>query len=221
MIESARDDDQPLDPAEMLALVRDQQSDIQRRMARYVPWILLSWAIAWGVGFGILWLIDGAGPAFSVPVEVAAQVFAALIIFAAVTSGVLGARSGRGIRSSASAAFTATVYGITWTVGFVALFVLGSAMTFNGMPPEVLNIYYPAVSLIFVGIMYLIAGAIWHAVPAVLMGGAILLIAVVGAFFGYPTHYLVYATLGGSVFLVGAIIAAVYARTIRPKGSAR
>lgn len=213
-------EDSPLDAAAMLALVQDQQQDVQRRMARFVPWILLSWAVAWGVGFGMLWLIDGARPGIFVPVEVAAPVFAVLMVFAGVVSGVLGARSGRGIRSSRAAAFTGTVYGVTWSVGFVALFVLGSALSYHGMPQELLNIYYPAVSLIFVGIMYLLAGAIWHAVPAVAMGGCIVLIAAVGPFFGYPTHYLVFAISGGVIFLAGTVVTAVYSRSIRLKGLA-
>ncbi len=209
-----------LTPAAMLALLQDQQQDVQRRMARFVPWILLSWAIAWGVGFGMLWLIDGARPNIAVPVEVAAPVFGVLMVIAGVVSGVLGARSGRGIRSSKAAVFTGTVYGITWSVGFVALFVLGSALSYNGMPPELLNIYYPAVSLMFVGIMYILAGAIWHAVPAIVMGGCIVLISAVGPFFGYPTHYLVYSITGGGVFLVGTVVTAVYVRSIRLKGLA-
>lgn len=215
---TAHDEDSPLDPAGMLALVQNQQQDVQRRMARFVPWILLSWAVAWGGGFGMLWLIDGARPEISVPVEVAAPVFAVLMVIAGVASGVLGARSGRGIRTSKAAAFTGTVYGVTWSVGFVALFVLGSALSYNGMPQELLNIYYPAVSLIFVGIMYLLAGAIWHAVPAVVMGGCIVLIAAIGPFFGYPTHYLVYAIAGGAIFLAGTVVTAVYSRLIRLKG---
>lgn len=212
-------DDSPLDPAAMLALMQDQQQDVQRRLARFVPWILLSWAVAWGVGFGMLWLIDGARPVVAVPVELAASVFAVLIVIAGVISGVLGARSGRGIRSSKAAAFTGTVYGITWSVGFVALFVLGAALARGGMPPELLNIYYPAVSLIFVGIMYILAGAIWRAVPALVMGGCIVLIAAIGPFFGYPTHYLVYAISGGGVFLVGTVVTAVYSRSTRLKSA--
>src|SRR5690554_2118620 len=215
---AAPDDDRPLAPAAMLALLQDQQQDVQRRMTRFVPWILLSWAVAWSVGFGALWLIDGARPALSVPVEIAAPVFAALLVMAGVVSGVLGARSGRGIRASKAAAFTGTVYGITWSVGFIALFVLGSALSYNGIPPELLNIYYPAISLIFVGIMYIIAGAIWHAIPALVMGGCIVLIAAIGPFFGYPTHYLVYAISGGGVFFVGTIVTAVYSRSVRLKG---
>ncbi len=216
----APDDDTALDPASMLSLLHDQQDAIQRGLARFVPWILLAWAVAWGVGFGGLWLIDGARPQFAIPVEVAAPLFGALMAIAAVVSAVLGARSGRGIRSSKEAAFTGTVYGITWSVGFIALFVLGSALSYNGMPSELSNLYYPAVSLIFVGIMYVIAGAIWRAIPAIVMGGLIVFIAAIGPYFGYPGHYLFYAITGGGVFLAGTVVTAVYSRKIRLKGLA-
>lgn len=214
------DDDAPLDPASMLTLLQVQQEDVQRRMARFVPWILLSWAVAWGTGFGMLWLIDGARPHLAFPLEVAAPVFAVLMVIAGVVSGVLGARSARGIRTSKAATFTGTVYGITWSVGFVSLFVLGKALSYNGMPEELSNIYYPAVSLIFVGIMYILAGAIWHAIPALAMGGCIVLIAAIGPYFGYPTHYLFYAITGGGVFLAGTVVTAVYSRNISLKGLA-
>jgi hypothetical protein len=212
------DDDSALDPAAMLALAETQQSDVQRKLARYVPWILLSWGIAWGVGFALLWLIDGAKPAFSVPVSVAASIFAALMAAALVVSGVLGARSGRGIRTTPAAQFTGTVYGTTWTVGFVAIFVFGGALLKNGMDPALSNIYYPTATTLFVGIMYIIAGAIWRAVQAIAMGGWIVLVALIAPFFGYPNHYLFFAIAGGGVFLVGAVVVAFYATAVRLKG---
>ena len=105
-VDDAALDDAPLDAAAMLALVKEQQTDVSRSMARQIPWILLAWGIVWVVGYGMLWLIDGAKPAFSVPLPIAAAVFIVLMVSAMVLSGVIGARAGRGIRSTASAAFT-------------------------------------------------------------------------------------------------------------------
>lgn len=204
-------DDDALDPAAMLAILEQQQRTVSRRMAANVPWILGAWGLAWFVGFGLLWAIDGARPAFAVPLPVAVVVFTVLMVAALVVSAVLGARTGRGIRTTPAAAFTGTVYGITWTVGIVGLFVLGGALVSNGMAPDLLNIYYPSAGTMFVGVMYLIAGAIWQARPAVAMGAWIVLIAAVAPFFGYPVHFLVFAVGGGGVFILGAIVTAVYA----------
>jgi hypothetical protein len=200
------------DAAAMLELVRAQQDLVNRRMAAQVPAILLAWGIAWTVGFGLLWLIDGAKPAIAVPLPVAVISFVVLMAGALVATAILGIRSGRGIRSTTDAAFTGAVYGMTWTVGFVAIVVFGTALIRNGMAPELANIYYPTASTLFVGIMYLIAGGIWRTWGAIGIGAWIILVALIAPFFGYPTHYLVFAIAGGGVFLAGALVAWLWVR---------
>ena len=205
-------DEAPLDAAAMLAIVKEQQTDVSRAMARQIPWILLAWGVAWVVGYGALWLIDGARPLFSLPLPIAVSVFVALLVGAMVVSSIIGARAGRGIRSTASAAFTGTVYGITGGVGFFAMWVFASALVANGMDRDLLTIFYPTAMGIVIGLMYLIAGAIWHGVPTVVMGALLLVVALVAPFFGYPNHYLVFATAGGGVFLGGALSLALFTR---------
>jgi len=206
------DDDRPLDPAAMLALLEDQQQDVQRKLARYVPAILLAWGVAWLFGFGALWAIEGAKPAFAIPLPVSVGIFVGLMVIAVIVSAVAGNRSQRGIRSSPAARFTGTVYGITGSAGFFAIFVFAAALDANGMDQQLMNIYYPSATGLFIGLMYIIAGAIWHAIPAIWMGAWIGLVALVAPFFGYPTNYLVFAVAGGGVFLVGALFMLAYSR---------
>ncbi|WP_127475917.1 hypothetical protein [Microbacterium sulfonylureivorans] len=208
----SRGDEEAGDAAEMLALLEEQQDRLGRRMGAFVPWILLSWGIAWLVGFGLLWLIDGATPAVAVPLPVAVAVFVALMVAAIIVSAVLGARSRRGIRSTPEAGFTGAVFGMTWIVGFVALLVFGTALLVNGMPVELANIFYPTGSVLFVGIMYILAGGIWQARPTLWIGGWIVAVALAAPYFGYPTHYLVFALAGGGVFLVGALVVWLWVR---------
>ncbi|MFK4836196.1 hypothetical protein ACI3KY_10750 [Microbacterium sp. ZW T2_14] len=206
------DDDATHDAAAMLDLVRSQQDRVTRQLAAEVPLILLAWGIAWFVGFGLLWLIDGAKPAASVPLPLAVTVFIVLMAGALVATAILGIRSGRGIRASAGAAFTGAVYGWSWTIAFIAMFVFGTALVRNGMPPEVANIYYPTASTLLVGLLYFVGGGIWHAKPLLWLGGWIMVVALVAPFFGYPTHYLVFSIAGGGVFLVGALVAWLWIR---------
>lgn len=202
--------DGDLDPAAALELVTRQQEEIERRMAAGLPLILGSWGVAWSVGFTMLWLIDGLAPGFRMPLPIAVVTFIVLMAGALAISGIVGARMGRGIRTGAAAAWTGTVFGLTWPVGFIAIVALGNALVVNGMPPELASIYYPTASTMFAGIMYILAGAVWPNWPAVAMGGWIVLVACIAPFFGYPTHYLVFAIAGGVVFILAAIAAAIW-----------
>lgn len=206
------DDDGPRDAAEMLDLVRAQQDRVVRRLAAEMPLILLAWGVAWFVGFGMLWLIDGARPAVAMPLPVAVVVFVVLMAGALVATAILGVRSGRGIRASADAAFVGAVYGWSWTIAFVAIFVFGTALIRNGMPPDLANIYYPTASTLLVGLLYFVGGGIWRAKPLLWLGGWNILVALVAPFFGYPTNYLVFSIAGGGVFLAAAVITWLWVR---------
>lgn len=204
--------DEPLDAAEMLALVERQQRDVQRRMGALAPGILLAWGISWAVGFSCLWLIDGMRPAFGVPLWFAVITFIVLQVTALAVSAVLGIRMGRGIRSTPQSAFTGTTFGVTWPIGFVGIYGLGNALARGGMPLDLLNIYYPTASVLFVGVMYLLAGGIWHSKVSIGMGVWMIVLAAVAPQFGYPTHYLIFAIAGGGVFLIAALVGFVVGR---------
>lgn len=206
-------DDAALDPEAMLALLNDQRRSVEGQMAAFVPAIITLWGVIWLLGFTVLWLIDGLGPAFSLPLPLAIGIFVALLAVGIVVSAVLGIRSGRGIRGNATAAFTGAVYGATWSVGAVAIVVFGQGLYVNGMDRELANIFYPVAFVVFAGIMNLVAGAIWHAVPSIILGVWTVLVAVIAPFFGYPTHYLVLALAGGLGYLALGI--AMYVRLHR------
>jgi len=206
---------EPLDPAEMLALVEDQQSSIQGQKGAFVPLILLAWGIAWLVGFGALWLIDGPGAAFSLPIWVAAPVFVAVLVAAGVLSSVLGIRSGRGMRGGRDAAFVGMVYGQSWWVGSLAIFALGQGLVFNGMDPDLLRILYPSAYVFFAGVMYVMGAALWRAIPMLVLGGWSIVVSAVAPFFQYPNHFLVFALAGAGGFLIAAMWSWIWIRGAR------
>lgn len=204
--QSAETDEAALDPAAMLALVDNQQRRIQSQRGGNVPTITLLWGLAWLLGFTALWLIDGARPAFALPLSVAVWSFASLMVIAFGASMWMGIRSSRGIRSSATSAHTGAVYGMTWTLGSIALGILGSALIERGMSPELANYFYPSAYVFFVGVMYLAAGAIWHSTSSAVAGAWLVIVAAVAPLIGYPNHYLVFAIAGGGCFLVLSIL---------------
>ncbi|MBN8425688.1 hypothetical protein JF531_14290 [Microbacterium esteraromaticum] len=198
------DDNAALSPERMLSLVHRQQHQITARTAAFVPWMLLAWGVAWLAGFLVLWADACQHPDDPLPTLGAGVTFAALLIAAGVLSTVLGALSGRGLRGTREAAFVGIVYGNTWWVGGIALFVIGQALAAHGMSDALLVVFYPSVFIFFSGIMYLMAGIIWHAVPMLVLGIWSVIVAAVGASLQHPTAFLVYAIAGGGAFLVVA-----------------
>jgi len=211
----SQDDDVALEPAAMLALMQNQQRSIERQVNGFVPVITLGWALTWLLGFGALWLIDGLRPAFALPVEVAVWFFVVCVLATGALSAILGIRSGRGLRGNTAAAFTGTVYGITWGVGATALGVLGAAFRAQGMTAELANFYYPSAYVLFAGIMYMIAGGIWRTVPSLIAGAWLVMVAAAAPFFGYPHHYLFIAVTAGGAFLALSAIGFAELRRVR------
>ncbi|HWM16134.1 MAG TPA: hypothetical protein VNP97_06045 [Microbacterium sp.] len=204
-----------LDPAAALALLDDQRRSIVGQIASFVPAVVLAWGFAWLLGFIGLWLIDGLKPAFSLPLPIAIGVFVVLLAAATAVSVVLPIRSGRGIRGSSSGAFTGAVYGMTWMLGSLAIVGFAQGLEFNGMDPSLANIFYPVAFALFAGIMYVLAGGIWHAPPMIVLGVWTVIVGVAAPFFGYPTHYLVLAIGGGLGFLVLGIASFVHLSRLR------
>ncbi len=207
-------DEAPLSAGAALSMVRNQQRVVRTERGAFVFLISLGWGVALLVGFLALWAVDGLKPGVSLPLPVAMTVFIILLVAAIAVSIVQGVRSGRGIRSSADA-FTGTVYGVSWSVVMVAIGVLGGALRANGMSQEVANLFFPCTYALAIGLLYLIAGAIWHSVSSVVVGGWVILVAVIAPWFGYPTHFLVLAIGVGGAFVVLAILEALATRRVR------
>ena len=212
------DGDSPLSAAAALAVLTDQQKTVSRRLGGQIWIITGAWGIAWLLGFLAIWLMDSGPSSIVVPTWLGWTIFATLFAAAIVVSAVLGARSGRGIRSNSANAFTGTVYGVTWAVSMVFISVLGAALLSRGMSAELADLFYPSVYALVVGILYLAAAAIWRVVEMIVAGAFFIVLASIAPFFGHPTNYLVFAVAGGAMFLTFAVILAVRGRSAASRG---
>jgi hypothetical protein len=214
MTDSTAEEDAPLSASAALTMLNNQQRSIANQLGSFAALISASWGIAWFLGFLALWLIDGPRPGFGLPLPAAITIFVVLLAAAIAISATLGVRSGRGIRGSARA-FTGTVYGVSWSASMIAISVLGGALEQNGMSRALANIFFPCAYTLVAGLLYLIAGGIWGSVSFIVAGGWIMLVAVIAPWFGYPTHFLVFAIGGGGGFLALAIYQASRTRGLR------
>jgi len=211
-------DDQPLDPAAMLALSREQQSRVNTTYAKPMVAMLASWAIAWGVGFLVLWsgIPENNSPVF-VPQPAATIIFALLIVAASVTCAVLGIRMNRGIRGSSN--YAGAVYGATWSIASFGAAAVGVALLRAGMSSELAGLFFPAIYSLVVGIIYLAGAAIWRDKGQLILGIWIIAVGSIAPFFGYPGNFLLMSILGGGGFAVGAIAIAASLASTRKKVS--
>jgi hypothetical protein len=210
--------DSPLSRAAALAVLTDQQRTVSRRLGGHIWIITGAWGIAWLLGFLAIWLMDSGSSSIVVPTWLGWTIFATLFVAAIVVSAVLGARSGRGIRSNSAKAFTGTVYGVTWAVSMVFISVFGAALLSRGMTAELADLFYPSVYALVVGILYLAAAAIWRIVEMIVAGAFFIVLASIAPFFGHPTNFLVFAVAGGAMFFTFAIILAVRGRSAVSRG---
>ncbi len=204
-------DGTPVDPAQMLGLLQEQRRTTQSRLVRSFTWVLVTWAAAWVIGFGTLWA-STEGALGVVPAVVAWPVFGACIaggIVVSIVAGVRSASSGVHGRSQIQGA----LYGWSWTIAMIGVWLLGWSVQRAGASAAVLEILYPALFTVTVGILYLSGGTLWRSLVFYILGIVMIVIAVVASFVGAPHHYLVYAT-GGPVAML--IVAALMARGVLP-----
>ena len=209
-----QDNDDSLPPEQMLALLERQQRKVDTELLRPIPWLYLTWGIAWLVGFLLLWSAwDGGNPWFRIPGPVAGISFAALTIAAVVASAVMGVRINRGVRGASD--FQGMVYGLSWSVTGAAFALVGMGLIANGMTPELASVYFPSAYALMVGTLYLGGAALWRDKGQLVLGLAQLAVGSVAPFAGQPNNNLVMALAGGGAFLVGAAVLAVRLRSGR------
>lgn len=201
----------------MLTLLRDQQRLTQSRLVRSYVVLLVVWAAAWAIGFGLIYAAT-ASPS-SVAPSVAWPVFAACIVLSIIWSIVTGIRSASsGIRGTSSV--QGMLYGWSWTLGMVGASAVLAGIQRAGLEPGVAALLYPAVFALIVGVLYLAGGALWRSLPQYVLGAVFIVVAAVATFLGTPTHYLVYAVAGPIAMLVVAILLARGVLPLEPRRDA-
>ncbi|UTT61649.1 hypothetical protein [Microcella humidisoli] len=198
-------DEAPPSADEALALIREQQSALERDQLRGIPWILGVWGVAWTVGFLALWSgYDGGNRWFQLPLGLAATIFGVLLLVSIIISAVIGMRLNRGVRGPSN--FSGAVYGIAWPVVSLGAYLIGVALAVNGMDSTLQSLYFPAIYALVAGVMYLMGAALWRSIDQLVLGAVIIVAGTIAPFFGAPTNNLVMAVLGGGSFLIAALV---------------
>ncbi|MEV7006994.1 hypothetical protein [Streptosporangium sp. NPDC051022] len=203
------DDDRPLSPEEMLRLIEEQQSATSKRLGGDPLLTYTPWGIAWGVGFGALFLHYAYG--LIARGTALALLFALMILAMAVTSFAQRTVSSQ-VRGEA--AERGMMYGFAWLFGFACTIAICIRLS-PLLPPDETGLLWAVTSMAVVAALYTAGGAVWRVRTMVFLGAWLSALNVVGAVVGPGAHALLMSVGAG-----GAFVAVGLVQRVRRRGGA-
>ena len=162
----------------------------------------LAWGLAWLVGYGAFAVSTGPSPLVALPTIVPLVLLGAGVLGALVVSALGIARDSRGV--TGPAALQGTLFGGAWVIGFLALFLLITALG-GQVPDELVSIImWPAGSALVVGLLYLMGGALYRDLLQFGLGTWIALVGTAAVFAGTTGQYAVAALVGSAGYFTAA-----------------
>jgi len=208
-------DDPRLDVAESQRLIAASQERARRGLEPDGRLLFGTWAVAWGVGYTILWV--SARDTGASPGGVAFAVFFALLATAVAITIVHIVRRTAGTRGPSARA--GALWGWGWPVGFSVYGLILGGIADAGASDAVIGLVANALACVIVGLMYLGGAACFGEARLYGLGVWIILVAGAATFAGMPTTYLVMAAAGGGGFLVMAVVEVALAARRRRTGT--
>ena len=204
-------EDETMDPQTAAALLEQTREHTRTALRVRLPHLYAAWGVAWLAGLGAMWLsVRGQHP-YRGPTTASVAILAVLIVAAVVVTMVLVTRATSGIEGTS--AVQGRIYGLSWPVGFAALFVIEGALAQHGASGVVLGIIGAAGPILVTGLIYMVAAAIWLDTSMAVLGAWLMLVAAAASWTGPVTVLLIEALAGGGGFLLAAgILAARRAR---------
>lgn len=191
-----RPGDQALSPRESLALIDAHQNTEARRRNLHAALLTGIWGLAYLISWGAFYL-NGRG---ALPMLAAGIVTGVLIIGAMGSSAWLSIRDSKGVRGPSQVA--AGMYGWSWTLGFLGLVAVNIGLQHRGLSGDQVALLWSGSTLLLVGVLYLVGGAMFHSWPQYAIGAWMLISGVGSVYAGVPGNFMVLALAGGGGFLL-------------------
>ena len=204
-------EDDLLDARQAAELIKTSADHARERLMPSQPLIYGAWGAAWLIGCGAMWLsVLGQHP-FRGAAGWASAILGVGIGAAIIATGIATARASRGI--GGVSARQGMMFGLSWPAGFAALFAIIGAASHFGASAQVMGVLGAAGPLMLVGLIYMVAAAMWLDRVMFVLGVWSLLVAATGAWTGPVGVLFMDAVAGGGGFLVAAALLARRARS--------
>lgn len=195
------DDTPPVDPAESLRLIRQEQANLARTLTPDPRLMYWPWGIAWLIGFGAIFLrfAPGGRVFVDMPAWLPSTILLALLLAAGIITGIVGGRAGRQVAGPSSR--QGLMYGLTWSIAFSGMSVVFSQ--FNDVLPDARqSLLWGGGMVALTGALHMAGGAMWHDRNLFVLGAWTSVVNIVGIVFGVGWHPLIVAVAAGGGMLV-------------------
>jgi hypothetical protein len=199
------DDAPPVDPAESLALIERERTNLARSLTPDPRLMFWPWGFAWLLGLGLFFLRFGPDGRVLVdlPEWLPLLVLIALLIGAGLVTGVAGRRSSR--QMSGPSSRQGLMYAAAWSLGFTGMSVVFSRLG-GTVPEDLLGLLWAGGMVALTGALHTAGGAIWNDRSMFLLGVWTSLVNVAGVLAGPGWHSLIVALAGGGGMIVAGIL---------------
>ena len=164
----------------------------------------VSFGLAWLFGYGVFALAYGDHPRLPIPSAVPAVLLVGGLLTAVTITGVVTAKAQRGARGDE--ALVGNLLAASWPVGFVALFLIITALTTALQEQHVHTLLWPSGSGLAVGLLYLAGGVADRDVLQYALGAWLAVISSAALFLEGANLYWALALVGGGAYLVAAAL---------------
>jgi hypothetical protein len=196
-------ENQDMSVQEAAAVVRDAHARARRELVICAPLVYAAWGLVWLLGYGGMWLsVRGQHP-YSGPSGVSiAAVFVlagiAITTVLAIASKAVAGIDGQSVRHR-------RVLVMTWAVGYLALLIVGPAIS-SSVSTRTLAFISFAGPVLLAGLVYILAAALGRYRPAFALGAWLVIIGTSCAWLAPATILATCALAGGGAFLLMAAI---------------
>jgi hypothetical protein len=200
-------------PQELLEVIRTQHDAAARDLYVDPARMLVSWGVAWTLGFGAFYFASSRARWHFLPLWAAAVVLVTLSTVAAAGVVTQMARRGRGVQGPSRT--VGARYGWSWLLAFAGVFALDIGLSQHGLPDSVAPLLWPGSFAVVAGVLYLAGGVLFNDRVQYGLGAWMMAVGAGSALAGWPSNFAVLALAGGGGFLAAAVFILARARRAR------
>jgi len=164
----------------------------------------VSFGLAYVLGHGATAVSTGASPLVTLPNWLPTALLGLGLAAGTVYSTLAALRAQRGVGKAD--VFSARLLGLSWIVGFSALFFAITGLTSTVDAPGLSTMLWPAGSGLVVGLLYLAEGSVRRNVLHYGLGVWLTLVSAMSFAFGTPGLFWILAVAGGGGYAVATVL---------------